>query len=115
MFNESLFEKTKKLCGSFFCGPVEESIIRKFEKMLGVAFPHSYVEFIKRYGAGGICGTYINGVEGEEYSSVLVHTEEYRKKDIIPREHIVVIHGAIYGIEELICMDTSRMRRGATG
>lgn len=112
MFNEALFERTRKLCGAFFTGGAEENIIKKFEEMLEVTFPKSYVEFIKRFGEGGICGSYIFGVGDEEYSSVLEHTKEFRKKRTIPRHYIVVMHSKSYEEEALICLDTSRMIEG---
>lgn len=112
MLNKELFERTRKLCGSFFVGGVEETVIEKFEKLLGVKLPNSYVEFIKEYGEGGICGSYIYGVGNEEYSSVLEHTNEFRKKRTIPKEYIVVIHSRSLEEESLICLDTSRMMEG---
>ena len=42
MLNKELFERTRKLCGSFFVGGVEETVIEKFEKLLPLA---------KKYGA----------------------------------------------------------------
>ncbi len=112
MLNEALFERTQKLCGSHFKGEIRDDIIEKFANMLEVELPKSYVEFIKRFGEGGIAGSYINGVSSENYSSTLVDTEEYREKGILPKEHIVVVQGSMYGIKELICLDTSRMKDG---
>ena len=112
MLNEVLFERTRKLCGSHFKEGIRDDVIEKFKKMLGVEFPNSYVEFIKRFGEGGIGGSYINGIGSENYSSVYVDTIEYRNKGILPKEHIVVNHRATYKVDELICLDTARMVQG---
>ena len=112
MFNKALFERTKKLCGAHFRGAVAEGIIRKYEGMLEVTLPVSYKEFIKMYGAGGSCGQYIYGIEKEEHSSMWKYTKEYRKKRIIPKEYIVVIHVVTYEEDFLICLDSSNMVDG---
>ena len=116
MYNEELYKRTKRLCGSWFVGEVrgeiEESVIRQCEEKIGVTFPNSYVEFLKKFGAGGICGSYIYGIESEEHASVWRYTKEFRKKRIIRKAHIVVIHAKSWDGEWIICLDTSRMVDG---
>jgi len=62
-----------------FFGEVPEEYIYKAEKKLGVKFPPSYREFIKKYGSGGICGVELEGVQGNLGASVVDATERWRK------------------------------------
>ncbi|MDG5471429.1 SMI1/KNR4 family protein [Jeotgalibacillus sp. ET6] len=62
-----------------FFGKVAEESIVKAETKLGVKFPLSYRNFIKRYGSGGICGVELEGIQGDLGASVVDATERWRK------------------------------------
>jgi antitoxin YobK len=72
----------------FFGKPSEEAI-KKAEDRLEVTFPPQYREYVKNYGAGGICGVQILGVEKEDYASVVEDTESYREFGL-PQKYIVI-------------------------
>lgn len=109
MYNKDLFEETRRLCGAFFKKGVSEQIIIKFQDELQVKFPKSYVQFLKEFGEGGINGTYFFGIGNENFASVLKRTRQFREKENIPQEYIVIQNPNTLEEEWLICLDTSRM------
>lgn len=60
-------------------GAVLERFIYDAEEKLGVNFPQSYRNFVKKYGSGGICGVEIEGVQANLGASVVKATERWRK------------------------------------
>ena len=75
---EKMIEEYRESDG-IFGYPASEEEIRRAEEMLGVKFPEEYREYIQRYGIGGICGTFLEGIDGNEIPSVVKVTEDYRK------------------------------------
>lgn len=53
--------------GGDFEGAIEEEVIQKAEKILGLAFPPSYRMFISRYGCGDIEGLEIYGIIDDDF------------------------------------------------
>ncbi|SNT17223.1 SMI1-KNR4 cell-wall [Bacillus sp. OK838] len=72
-----------------FIGEVSDDNIARAEKILEVNLPPEYKEFVKKFGAGGICGVDILGVEGADYASVVESTKRYRKLGL-PKKYIVI-------------------------
>lgn len=121
MYNEALFERVRSLCGGFFEGEIEERLIDKWEEKLGVTFPNSYREFLRKFGDGCLCGMpYLGGISNEDFSAAWEDTSMYREKGILPQEHIVVAtsgdvvktNGEAYGVHNLYCLDTGHMADG---
>lgn len=124
MYNEALFERVRSLCGACFegeDGEIEETAINKWEEKLGVTFPNSYREFLKKFGEGGLCGApYLAGVSDDEFSSTWIDTNKYREQGILPQEHIVVATGSdweeenghTYKVHYIHCLDTGNMVDG---
>lgn len=112
MINRELFEKTEKICGAYFTGGISDELVIKYQNLLGVTFPKSYIEFLKEFGEGGICGTYISGIKNENYASVLEDTIHFRNTEKIPENYIVVQHCSTLQEDWLICLDTGRMVDG---
>lgn len=84
-----------------FFGKASEETIKKAENRLGVTFPPQYREYVKNYGAGGICGVRISGIEKENHASVVEDTESYREFGL-PKKYIV-----IENVDEFIyCLST---------
>lgn len=109
MYNKDLFEEARRLCGAFFKQGVSEQIILKFQDELKVRFPKSYVQFLKEFGEGGINGTYFFGIANENFASVLKRTKQFRDRENIPQEYIVIQNPNTIEEEWIICLDTSRM------
>lgn len=121
MYNEALFERVRSLCGGFFMGEIEERLIDKWEEKLGVTFPNSYREFLRKFGDGCLCGMpYLGGISNEDFSAAWEDTSMYREKGILPQEHIVVAtsgdvvktNGEAYGVHNLYCLDSGHMADG---
>lgn len=76
-------------CSLFSMAVVTDEIIEKAESFLEIRLPHSYVEYIKKYGHGGIGGFEILGV-GKNGAMVFVETTlEYRNQGL-PHELVVI-------------------------
>lgn len=58
MIDYELFEKAREACGCWFAGGVTDNLINKYELILQVKFPRSYIDFLKEFGEGGITGIY---------------------------------------------------------
>jgi len=93
-----------------FAGGATEEMITKFEKALGVNFPGSYREFLKKYGALSFAGdTYYgvtkNGVDAVAIPSVAFATRSARDDGSADDSMIVVKasgYGPIYSIDTSI-------------
>lgn len=108
MIDEELLNLTEKRCGSFWKSGVDEYIINNVEKKLNVLFPFSYKQFLKRFGEGGISGSYIFGISNENFSSTLKKTLLYREEYNIPNEWVVIGYAKRSWEEYLVCLDTER-------
>ena len=62
-----------------FWGKPSSQRIHNAEETLNIIFPTEYREFLAEYGAGGICGEYIEGIQGDKGASVITATEKWRK------------------------------------
>ncbi|WP_442109124.1 SMI1/KNR4 family protein [Pseudomonas sp. NUPR-001] len=90
-----------------FSGGATDEVIREFEKALGVKFPESYVEFLKKYGALSFAGdTYYGitkgGVDAVAIPSVAFATKSARADGDADDSMIVVKasgYGPIYSID----------------
>lgn len=109
MIDYELFEKAKEACGAWFAGGVSDDLISKYELVLQVKFPKSYIDFLKEFGEGGISGTYIDGIQDETFGAVQEDTENFRKMENLAPELIVIGMGGIKDRKWLICLDTKRM------
>ena len=90
LFDIELYKKVEDECGSYWTGGVDKSLISKFSEKLNVNFPKSYMEFLNKFGEGGICGTYYFGIKREDYASVYNKTIEYRNTYKINPKWIVI-------------------------
>ncbi len=95
-----------------FLGGVSLEKISLVEKKLGVQFPTSYKEFLKKYGSGGIDGIIFWGIENNNVdinkNTVLFNTEKYRKKGI-PDDLVVFRDVGEY----VVCLETKKMDKNA--
>lgn len=109
MINEKLLKLTEEKCGSLWEDGASENLIKEVERKLNVLFPSSYINFLKRFGEGGITGSYIYGISDENFSSVLNETLLYREQYDMPNEWIVIAAGRSSWEEYLVCLDTKRI------
>ncbi|WP_106498336.1 SMI1/KNR4 family protein [Lentibacillus sp. Marseille-P4043] len=89
MNNELLEMINKHIEKGDFTGRFTNENIDRTEQELGVDFPEGYKEFIKRFGAGGICGVDVLGIEGMDYASVVESTKQYRGLGL-PKNYLVI-------------------------
>ena len=92
-------------------GPKDEELIRKAEDHLGVKFPSSYREFLKKWGTLGFGPDEFYGViDGDfEASSVpdaVWFTAKKRRELQLPHELVPVFNA---DGDEYYCLDTSRL------
>lgn len=88
--------------GDFTYAKATDSELELAEKELDLTLPSQYVEFLKTYGHGGICGVCTDGI-GLEGSYVFVeNTLEYRAEGL--PENLIVIENAD---EWLYCIDAN--------
>jgi len=119
-FDEELYKKVARHRTTFCSGPQEEHVIREWEKKIGVTFPKSYVEFLKRFGEGAVSGSHYKGISDAESSGLWSHMEQYRKLYAVPQELLVVRsynsvvweNSVSHNTEYLICLDTRYMTDG---
>lgn len=112
MIDRKLFEITSKYGGAFFCGGAKDEIIRKFQDELGVQLSDSYIKFLKEFGAGGIGFFSLNGIEEDNFSSMVIHTLEFREKKNLSVAYVVFAHQRQRDYDYLLCLDTSRTKNG---
>lgn len=93
----------------YFSGKVEEKIINEMEKAIGLKLPIEYKEYVKTFGAGGISGVDIIGIEinainNKVNTSILTYLEIWRKRGLeekyIPVMHVDDIVYFVDGTEE---------------
>lgn len=105
--NKYLLSEDKRL-ENYFLGGVSSEKISMAEEHLGVIFPDSYKFFLENYGSGGIGGMLFWGIESGkkqiEENTVIVITEEYRKKGL-PNNLVVFEENGDY----ISCMETDKM------
>ena len=100
--NKQIIDMINKyeVAGDFNYATVTEEMIKEAEEKLGVKLPDQYVEFVKRYGHGGIGGIEIIGV-GLTGRMIFVETTlEYRNEDL--PTNLVVIENVD---EYLVCLN----------
>ena len=112
LFDIELYKKVEDQCGSYWTGGVDKSLISKFSEKLNVNFPKSYMEFLNKFGEGGICGTYYFGIKREDYASVYNKTIEYRNTYKINPKWIVISDESNEWEAYILCLDTNRMKDG---
>jgi hypothetical protein len=91
-------------------GPQEESLIASAEAFLGVTFPPSYREFVRRWGALGFGPEEVYGVTSDHFerSSVpngIWFTAQSRSDSGLPLGLLVVVND---NGERFYCIDTSQ-------
>lgn len=88
--------------GDFTYARVTDIELETAEKELNLTLPQEYVEFLKNYGHGGICGCCTDGI-GLDGSYVFVeNTLEYRMEGL-PESYIVIENAD----EWLYCIDAN--------
>lgn len=91
--------------GDFTHAKVSDEVIAEAEHMLSVKLPEQYIEFLKEYGNGGICGVSTIGV-GLDSSLIFVEeTLNYRDEGL--PSYLVVIENCD---EWLYCIDTQTQK-----
>jgi SMI1-KNR4 cell-wall len=96
-------------------GPKGDVLIRHAETFLGVTFPPSYREFLKRWGALGFGPEEIYGITGENFETAAVpngiwFTAQERTRYGLPSSLVVVVND---NGDQYFCIDTAR--RSADG
>lgn len=113
MFDLELYKKAEKQRGAYWTGGVNDELTNKLSQDLNIFLPISYIEFLKKYGEGGVCGgSYIFGIEDDEYSAAYEHTLEFRKKYKIDKKWLVIASESNSWEEYIFCLDTNRMKDG---
>lgn len=83
--------------GDFNYAKVSDEMISNAEMLLGIKLPEQYVDFLKRYGHGGIGGIEVIGV-GLTGRMIFVDTTlDYREEDL-PKNLVV-----IENVDEWLC------------
>lgn len=95
------YEKPK----NFTHVPVTDEMIKMAEQELNVKLPLQFVEFLKLYGHGGICGIRILGVGLTGRMIFVEYTKEYRVEGL--PENLVVVENVD---EYLTCIDCNTER-----
>ncbi len=86
----------------FTYAKVTEPELELAEKELNLTLPTQYIEFLKQYGHGGICGVCTDGI-GLDGSYIFVeNTLEYRAEGL--PNHLIVIENVD---EWLFCLDSN--------
>jgi len=83
-----------------FSGPKSEELIKKFEEKLGVQFPESYRNFLRRFGGGGFCSQEFYGIyqnEADGFSETFLR----RRLSNWPI-HFIAVYGVGEGTEFVI-------------
>lgn len=91
-----------------FFGEVSEEYIKNAEEKLGVKFPNSYRDFIKKFGSGGICGVELEGVQGKLGASVVDVTERWRRLGL--DKNLIVIEDSGEFARCMYCADINDNR-----
>ena len=100
--NEIILNTIKKYeeKGDFNYASVTDKMIEDAEKQLGVKLPEQYIEYIKKFGHGGIAGLEIIGVGLTGRMLFVESTLEYRTEEL--SDNLVVIENVD---EWLMCLD----------
>ena len=100
--NEIILNTIKKYeeKGDFNYASVTDKMIEDAEKQLGVKLPEQYIEYIKKFGHGGIAGLEIIGVGLTGRMLFVESTLEYRAEEL--PDNLVVIENVD---EWLMCLD----------
>lgn len=100
--NEIILNTIKKYeeKGDFNYASVTDKMIEDAEKQLGVKLPEQYIEYIKKFGHGGIAGLEIIGVGLTGRMLFVDSTLEYRAEEL--PDNLVVIENVD---EWLMCLD----------
>ena len=88
--------------GDFTHVKVTDNMVVVAEHELGVKLPGAYIEFLKLYGHGGICGVCTNGICLDNSVAFVEDTLEYRNEGL-PLNLVVIENVG----EWLFCIDTS--------
>lgn len=84
--------------GDFLRAPLDNGALRNAESELGAKLPAQYVDFLRKYGHGGIGGVTVFGVELDGSMVFAEETEEYRPDGLVVVENCD---------ERLYCIDCS--------
>lgn len=112
MFDYELIREAESVRGAFWKGGAKASLIKKWEENGQVSFPDSYVYFLGKYGAGGFSGTYINGIEQENFSSIIDETLQMRQEFQISEKWFVLSEVDNDEHHFIDCLDTSVFHEG---
>lgn len=95
--------------GHFF-GPMPEERVRSAEERLGVRFPSSHRQFVRRYGSGDVWGEEFFGLTPNDRGvpSAVWMTLEHRKEGL--PDWMIVVQDA--GAPWIYCLDTSQAEAG---
>lgn len=106
---EGLQEKinTSKV-SNFFSGGKPRNLILEAEKVLGVKFPRSYVNYIEQYGSGGMFGFEIYGIPNRNLydpgvPNAIWLTLEEREKQGLPHNLVLIMDGGLGDYYALNC------------
>ncbi len=115
MTREELFNSIEALLSKYAAevntaGPKDEALIGRAEAFLGVAFPPSYREFLRRWGTLGFGPEEIYGVTGENFETGRVpngiwFTAQERGKFGLPPGFVVVVNA---DGDQYYCIDTTQ-------
>lgn len=75
--------------GDFSYTPFTDEMKTTAEESLGLTIPTQYLDFLKTFGQGGICGVEILGVSAEDTLDFVEETQDYRE-DGLPDGLIVI-------------------------
>lgn len=91
MKRQKIEEIIKQYCneGYFSYFSPSRELIQKVESILKISLPIEFLWFVKKFGSGGINGTYIFGISESEHIDFLEETLHYREQGL-PNNLIVI-------------------------
>ena len=92
--------KQNETPGDFTYAKFSDAELELAQRELNLTLPLQYVQFLRTYGHGGICGVCTDGVGLDGSLVFLENTIEYRSEGL--PEHLIVIENAD---EWLYCLD----------
>ncbi|MBQ3612353.1 MAG: SMI1/KNR4 family protein [Firmicutes bacterium] len=103
----SIMKANGELCD--FVGSIDQSVINKAEKVLGVSFSKTYRAYLSEFGAGNFGSQEIYGIISENFidsgvPDAIWLTLKERKENNLPEELVIIYFS---GDEYYYCLDTS--------
>lgn len=88
--------------GAFSYARVTDDMIQEAEKILGVKLPDQYVEFLKKYGQGGLsCLSETLGVDSNGRMMFVETTLKLREAVNLPENMVVIEYDYAYAIDDI--------------